>query len=211
MHLDGSLLIIGDNKGLISVSRRDGSFLYLLNQPKQVNVDEEKVFSLSLNNRVNCIVRQGRYIWAGYENAHADVYDLYKPQGSPIATVQLQKKEAITSMVVQDGIAYCKVSKLKKSDEAKKPKVPRVLDIIQWSPQAKVQPELVTSHIGKEIILLEEKSTWYGKFITKTSGKPYCYGIYVCFYFNNNLEIWDIEVDKFFLFVFKKFELIFLF
>lgn len=197
IHLDENFLIIGDNKGTITVLRRDGQILHILNQIKQsnVNVEDEKLFSLSLNNRVNCIARQGRHVWVGYENARAALYDLYKAQSSPLATVQLQKNEAINSLVIFDGVAYCKISKIKKKkNNTQNLKVPRVLDIIEWSPQTKVVPELVSSPIGKELTLIEEKATWYGKILSSSNMTAFYFGAYACLYSNNNVEIRDLDV-----------------
>ena len=197
IHLDENFLIIGDNKGIITILRRDGQILHVLNQIKQsnVNVEDEKLFSLSLNNRVNCIVRHGRHVWVGYENARAALYDLCKAQASPLATVQLQKSEAINSLVVFDGVAYCRISKIKKKKNSIKDlKVPRVLDIIAWSPPTKVAPELVSSPIGKELTLIEEKSTWYGKILNSSNMNAFYFGAYACLYSNNNVEIRDLDV-----------------
>lgn len=79
VYLDSHVILLGDNNGSISLFRRDGTFIANLNHVKPSNAnheDDQVLFSLRLNHRINCIHRSGRRVWVGYENSMAAVYDL---------------------------------------------------------------------------------------------------------------------------------------
>ncbi len=74
MHVDGSVLITGDSRGLISVRQvKDGKMIQNLNVIEEEEEDKSEELVFQLEKRINFIKRIGRLVWIGTESARIKV------------------------------------------------------------------------------------------------------------------------------------------
>jgi len=163
LYIDNFMIITGDNYGGLSMHTAEGYFLHHMNQ---VKISGEMADLTSTTNRtelaslfrtkVNKICRVGRWVFAGFENSHINVYDLFvtnalqpvdsfthSVNGTVIRDISVYSK-SVYAIAVQP--ADSKESKALKTGKAR-------VDLVTWYP--KVEHDDIAFFYG-------DQKLWHG-------------------------------------------------
>jgi len=164
LYIDNFMIITGDNYGGLCMHTAEGYFLHHMNQ---VAISGEMADLTSTTNRtelaslfrtkVNKIVRVGRWVFAGFENSHVNVYDLFitnaahpvdsfthSVNGTVIRDVSVYSK-SVYAIAVQP--ADSKESKALKTGKSR-------VDLITWYP-TKIEHDDIAFFYG-------DQKLWHG-------------------------------------------------
>lgn len=86
LHLDKDFIVTGDNNGNLTLLNQYGQDIYCLNNvPKSAGaeLDIESIpisqLSVAFKNKVNRIMRVGRWVIASFDNGHMEMFDIFSP------------------------------------------------------------------------------------------------------------------------------------
>jgi len=135
-------ILIGDNYGLITVKRiTDGKTVRHLNKIQKSRNDldykAERSINLDLSQRVCCLNRCGRLVFAGNANCSISVFDFQSSNSNPVAEYNTSLFMPKSISIKQGSVMY-KVTKVKKNkkfknEENENPNKPNI-SILSWFP-----------------------------------------------------------------------------
>jgi hypothetical protein len=101
VYMDDTFIITGDNNGLMTLrQRKDGQKLYSLNTIMEIKESANGLLDFNLDNRVNCIDKIGRWVFAGAENSKVAVYDLTAEKSEPVSEYVHPKGGSVREMMI---------------------------------------------------------------------------------------------------------------
>lgn len=112
LHADSDFIIVGDNYGVLTLLSSKGKEIYRLNAsesqaPKTININSLPFNQLSavFKEKVNDILRVGRWVLASFASGRICLYDIFTPElSAPIDTLPLKPPLGAPAVT---GFTFC--------------------------------------------------------------------------------------------------------